>query len=110
MVGSSVPGTVPRPAPPGRVGQYTEKIRILCIIRIILYSVLIRFVLLADIIQRTVHVHTAPRRAGQRAKANHKRSQLNPVTTPTTVTATMAAAAETRRLDIEAMHIRLLDC
>ena len=35
---------------------------------------------------------------------------LNPVTTPTTVTATMAAAAETRRLDIEAMHIRLLDC
>ena len=35
---------------------------------------------------------------------------LNPVTTPTTMTATMAAAAETRRLDIEAMHIRLLDC
>ena len=61
-----------------RVGQYTEKIRILCIIRIILYSVLIRFVLLADIIQRTVHVHTAPRRAGQRAKANHKRSHAEP--------------------------------
>ena len=96
-----------------RVRQYTEKTRILCIIRIILYSVLIRFVLLADIIQRTVHVHTVSRRAGQHAKANHKRScapMQNPVTTPTTVTATMAAAAETRRLDIEAMHIRLLDC
>jgi hypothetical protein len=33
---------------------------------------------------------------------------LNLVTTPTTVTATMAAAAETRRLDIEAMHAKAL--
>ena len=33
---------------------------------------------------------------------------MNPVTTPTTVTAAMAAAAETRRLDIEAMHAKAL--
>ena len=38
---------------------------------------------MADIIQRAVHVHTVPRRAGQgaarvRAKANHKRSHAEP--------------------------------
>ena len=48
--------------------------------------------------------------ASCRATREGEPQALNPVTTPTTVTATMAAAAETRRLDIEAMHIRLLDC
>ena len=46
--------------------------------------------------------------ASCRAAREAENPMLNLVTTPTTVTATMAAAAETRRLDIEAMHAKAL--
>ena len=46
--------------------------------------------------------------ASCRAACEAENPMLNLVTTPSTVTATMAAAAETRRLDIEAMHAKAL--
>jgi len=46
--------------------------------------------------------------ASCRAAREAENPMLNLVTTPTTATATMAAAAETRRLDIAAMHAKAL--
>jgi hypothetical protein len=63
---------------------------------------------------RIIGRHNTADRSRSRAAASCRAAReaespmLNLVTTPTTVTATMAAAAETRRLDIEAMHAKAL--